>query len=204
MNFKLNRDKSSFLMIGKTLFTYDDPDHSITDLSDPLIVRQLVYNCQVGILDCDKKSELFALVVPEPPKTPAPARAPVAPTPPPKIDPMKPIATQATVEAFMKDELQELRSLLKQRVPSIKKALPDLSIRKLRKLKELEEGWKNRKALLSDIDALLLKHSSAVGSSIEATIADETKITFPGQINISGVTDVVESEIETITINLED
>lgn len=186
MKFQLNTDKSSFLNIAGVLFTYDSPLHPIdVEQLDPVLLKQIIYNCKRGFLACDDPAKLLSMV-PEPvqpvPTYTVPSTPPIVLTHPVSADPFE-------------EDLKELKALLKQKVPSIKKALPTLSIGRCRKLKELELEGRNRKGLLASINTMLNKFSESIASSI-GTSDVGGKIYAPGVSGIgsTNVSDIVESE----------
>ena len=194
MEFLLNKEKTALLMIGKTAWTYDEPGPTEIDLNSisQLELNQIVYNCRRGYLFCGDPEALMALI--ETVRPPRSAQVPVPVVPAPVI-PRKPIKTKN----IFKDDIHDLKKLLKSTVSSIKKDVCDLPVSKVRKLLALEKSGKKRKSLISLFNEIITKHQS----SVQGVVGDKDvgKHIYP--IGVSGigspnVSDIVESEEEII------
>lgn len=191
MKFQLKIEKSSFLSVAKTLFTYDNPTQEIElDKLDKSQLSQVIYNCRRGLLACENPDKLLSLV-PEP-AVPMFNTAKEVPIPQ-----NQPIVGQDPLE----EDLIYLKKILKGNIPTIKKIIPTLSIGRCRKLKELESKGKSRKNLIASLDKILDKFSINLSNKMGGMDV-EGKVHTPGIPNVgsTNVSDIVESEVEKVTI----
>lgn len=192
MKFLLNKDKSSMLVVGDTVFTFDDPGPKEIDLDAmaPGLVKQLIYNCRRGLLACGSPDELLAHD-----SKPIPQLVTDHERPIPQRQPIQPIPEDAAEE-----DLKSLKKMLKSKIPSIRKELATLPPGRVRKLKELEQAGKNRKRLIADIDKILAKHKETTKAAVGSADVGG-KIHAPGASTGSpNVSDIVESEVEEVSV----
>lgn len=191
MKFLLNKDKSSMLMVGNTVFTFDDPGPKEIDLDtiDHGLVKQLIYNCRRGLLACGDPEALLAKEI-----TPIPRLATDHERPIPKRVPIKP-SDEPTEE-----DIKPLKKLLKSSVATIKKELASLPPGRIRKLKELEMQGKWRKSLLAEMDRMIEKHTRDAKAAVGAMDVGG-KVHAPGMTGSPNVSDIVESEEKEVEVN---
>ncbi len=192
MQITLNLDRGSFCFIGQHAFTYGEPgpkEIDIETLSDEER-KQLLYNIKRGTLIIDDDSVLSQL---------AESNAAAISQESPRIQ-QRPVQVQdlSPEEAIEKD-LEELKTLLKDEVATVKKEATSLRPARARKLLELERDGKARKSVVSFLEKLIDSHASIVTAKFaeELEIEDRVKTS---QLSTQ-LTDIVESEEEQVTIN---
>jgi hypothetical protein len=159
------------------------------------------------VLACEGAKELIDLIRPQVKVIPLDAK--------PKES--APVSLQSDVnlrilEGKVESKTQELKKVLKLRIPMLRKELPLKTTSELKTLLDIEETWKNRKAITTLIRQLLEAKQKEVLSSIErkstASVITEEQM---HQLEIGkgirhdllqNISDVVESENETIEIAL--
>ena len=188
MKFLLNKEKSSLLIFGDVIFTFDNPGPKDIDLNaNSHLVKQVIYNCRRGFLACEDPDALLAMETNSVIVSPTQFNTPI-----PKHTPINP--QEATEE-----DLKPLKQLLKSKIATIKKELITMSPGRVRKLKELESNGKNRKKLIESIDKIITKHTETTKASVgRADI--EGKIHAPEIGGSPNVSDIVESEVEEVKI----
>lgn len=190
MKFLLNKDKSSMLVIGNTVFTFDDPGPKEIDLDTVGggLVKQIIYNCRRGLLACEDPQALLAKDAVPAPKLATEHERPIA-----KRIPIKP-SDEPTEE-----DLKPLKKLLKSNVATIKKELAALPPGRIRKLKELETKGKWRKSLIAEMDRMIAKHIKDAKAAVGAMDVGG-KVHAPGTEGSPNVSDIVESEVEEVEV----
>lgn len=192
LSFQLNPEKSPFCNIGEFMFSEEMQKKEI-DLEDLSIIhlQQFLYNVNCGVLLVEDYKKLLQFVK-------------IMTMDLPKNDTQKEIQPSSPQISFSKEDLKEMRSLLKKRVPTVEKESSSFSIRKLKKLLELEQEGKNRKKVVSFLDKKIEMHQNQIQEKINSSSTENTKEfrqKFPKESVL--VSDVEESEQEELVFTQE-
>lgn len=197
MRVTLNADKHDLCFIGKIYFTFEDPGPRDINVDD------LTPNEKVHMYAAWKSGKLFIEGSEELEKhikvtTPEEQRA-------------KQLVTQKAAKPPKPSmNEQELRRILREKITVIKETIPTLSLKETKELFELEKITKNRKQITSILSDIIDKQTRAVVDSIgEGKDEDMFKVndksvrgTLTIQQYLDSVGDVIESDIEEVTIDL--
>jgi hypothetical protein len=192
MQVTLDPDRGAFCFIGQHAFTFGEPGPKEIDIEDlsPEEKKQLLYNLRRGVLIADDPDIVNRLA--EPSNYATPDERPIERDKPIQITSLSP------QEAIEKD-LEELKTLLKGKVATIKRQASDLRPARARKLLELERSGKSRKSVISFLEKLTSNHASMVTEKISEELVPKDRVQVT-QLSTQ-LTDIVESEEEEVTIN---
>lgn len=196
MQFQLaDKEKVGWIMIGKNIFTFDDPGPKEIDLkTTPLSERnQLLYNCRRGILACGDPDLLL--------KSCQDVWSASKGFATPNEVPAKPQKRLEIDEVLEKDN-QTLKDILTGSVATIKRKAADLPPAKIRKLVEFEIVGKNRKGVKTLCNEILTTHANEVMEAVFGEdVGDTITPTGVGQTTSPIVSDIVESDLEQLVLN---
>lgn len=193
MKITLNSDKHPFFFIGKILsLSMNDPGPKEIDITkiSPQELNQIVYGIKSGAITSDESINLTTNYST------------------PNQVPIKQVVSEN--DTSLEKEVEDLKKLLAGSPALVKKNLIEIkSLRHLKKLLKLEQEDKARPIVINAIQSLLDYHTNKVSEAIGkedvlATTVDNKKSILEGTrglVNLDNLTDVVESEIEKITIN---
>lgn len=198
MKITLNADKHPFYSVGKVLaLSYEVPGPVDVDLAQLTQQEQsqIVYGIKTGVLITDQP------LVENKPTYSTPHQAPI-----------KQVLTvdEPSMNETLEAEAQEIKKFLSGAVATVKKRLGEVkSIRQLKRLFSYETANQARPTVLAAIQSLLDAHTAQVAAvtgteevtnTLESTRGKLMEGTR-GLVNLANLTDVVESEEETILIN---
>lgn len=194
MQIMLNKDKHGMLFLdGFPPLTFDEPGPLVVEVDELTTnqFNQINYNLSRGALVADNPDELlkFTQILE-----------------PAMIAPPKEEKVQKSITEIMSDQEEELVKLLAKTVSTIKKSVPALKGSELRKILMLEKDGKNRKSLIDFLDEANEINTKSVSSTVgEDSIDMEAHASLvKGGLGLNqyskNVTDVVDSEVEEITI----
>jgi hypothetical protein len=162
--------------------------------------KQILYNINRGVLRTNDKDGFTSLMKAVQPITPIPLEQIPLQT---KGVVQK---TQALVKDPIKENLKPLKALLRQNVSTVKKEVAVMSIGQIRKLLELEKETKNRKSVVNCLISKLEEHEIGVLNSVgvEDSLPVKEDLLKRDPMRSTQITDVVESEEETVVLNPRD
>lgn len=192
MLVKLNEEKAPFCQIGSYYLTFGEPgphDIDVDSLTEEQ-KKQLAYNVKRGVLETDEDvNDLLDTPV----QYSTPEERPIQ-----KVQPIQ----AKTPDEIIADDIKELRALLRRKIPEVKKVAQDMRPARLKRLLELERETKARKGIMIFLNDLLALHESTVAARV-----GQDDVGGKHQIDLHAVStqvsDIVESEEEEVTIELE-
>lgn len=199
MKFQLREDgRVGFLIVGGCCFTIDTPGPFEIDVKalPPVERARLLYECRRGALACSEPKALIKICEPIVPAFKAyttPAERPIDTAKVPNLEDEK---------ERIEEDLKDLRALLRETIPSIKKAASEMSASRVRKLLELEEKGKNRKGLKAFLGDLVKRGGDEVAKVVgDVDIGDIFTPVGVRGVGSKQVSDVVESEVKQVVLN---
>lgn len=197
MKIALDPDKSPFYSVGSSFFlSVADPGPIEIDLEDfpEQEKNQIVYGLKTGVLLTEDEVKVETTYS-------TPQEAPVKEVPVPE---------DITLDQQLSAMKQEAKKVLSGKVATVKRRLGDIqNIHQLKTLFSVEKEGSSRKGVLKALQQLLDTQVSNIQENInkENVKVNEEQVKktelirgLKGLVNLDNITDVVESEVEQITI----
>jgi len=197
-----DKDRCGMVFIGSLVLNYDEPGPIDVDLGKftQEQKRQLLYNWRRAAIQVDNPDRLWEVC-----GQGAAAKSYSVPA-------EKPLQSQEVAKSISKEmtpvdahaqEGEKLKRVLKDHWATVKKNIVGMRPAQLRKLQELEKEGKGRKSILNVIEELLADHELSVAvkvGSVDVGNIDEAYAADPEVQRSTQVSNVVESDVDTITL----